>query len=105
MAKTARQDDETRLTARVRERTATKETPEKDPALRSLRKRLKRVQRKRRRLEVRKRHAMGKKAKVEAKAETKAEAKPEAKKAEAKAPEAKVPEAKVPEAKPPQANN
>jgi len=95
MAKTARQDDETRLTARVRERTATKETPEKDPALRSLRKRLKRVQRKRRRLEVRKRHAMGKKAK----AETKAEAKPEAKKAAAEAPEAKAPEAKPPEAR------
>ena len=89
MAKTARQDDETRLTDRVRERTATKDTPETDSALRSLRKRLKRIQRKRRRLELRKRHAMGKKAKAETKAETKAEAKPEAKKAEAKAPEAK----------------
>lgn len=75
MAKTARQDDETRLTARVQERNAAKDTPETDPALRSLRKRLKRLQRKRRRLELRKRHAMGKKAK----AETKAEAKPEAK--------------------------
>jgi len=85
MAKTARQDDETRLTDRVRERTATKDTPETDSALRSLRKRLKRIQRKRRRLELRKRHAMGKKAKAETKAETKAEAK----KAEAKAPEAK----------------
>lgn len=99
MAKTARQDDETRLTARVRERTATKETPGTDPALRSLHKRLKRLQRKRRRLEVRKRHAMGKKAKTEAKteakAETKAEGKPEAKKAEAKAPEAKPPQAKI----------
>ena len=99
MAKTARQDDETRLTARVRERTATKDTPEKDPAVRSLRKRLKRIQRKRRRLELRKRHAMGKKTKSETKsetkAETKAETKPEAKKAEAKAPEAKPPEAKT----------
>ena len=95
MAKTARQDDETRLTARVRERTATKDTPEKDPALRSLRKRLKRLQRTRRRLEVRKQHAMGKKAKPEAKTETKAEAKLEAKKAEAKASEAKPPEAKT----------
>lgn len=99
MAKTARQDDETRLTARVRERTATKDTPGTAPALRSLRKRLKRLQRKRRRLEVRKRHAMGKKAKAETKAETKAEAKPEAKKAEAKAPGAKPPEAKPPQAK------
>ena len=95
MAKTARQDDETRLTARLRERTATKDAPETDPALRSLRKRLKRIQRKRRRLELRKRHAMGK----QAKAETKAEAKPEAKKAAAEAPEAKPPKAKPPEAK------
>ena len=95
MAKTARQDDETRLTARLRERTATKDAPETDPALRSLRKRLKRIQRKRRRLELRKRHAMGKKAKAETKAETKAEVKPEAKKAAAEAPEAKPPKAKT----------
>ncbi len=92
MAKITRQDDEARLTARVRERTGAKDTPEKDPALRSLRKRLKRLQRERRRLEARKRHAMGKKAKAEAKAETKTEAKPEAKKAEAEAPEAKTAE-------------
>ena len=89
MAKIAPPDDEARLTAQVRKRTAAKDTPEKDPALRSLRKRLKRLQRTRRRLEARKRHAMGKKAKAEAKAETKADAKPEAKQAEAKAPEAK----------------
>lgn len=93
MAKAARQDDEARLTTRVRERTGATGTPEGGAALRSLRKRLKRLQRKRRRLEARKRHAMGKKAKGEAKAE----ARPEAKPAEAETPEAKPPKAKTEE--------
>ena len=77
MAKAARQDDEARLTGRVQERTRVKDAPAADPALRSLRKRLKRLQRKLRRLEARKQHAMGKKTKGERKAEVKPEAKPE----------------------------
>lgn len=57
--------DEQRLQQKVRGRRAGSRNPEGDAALRTLRKRLKRVQRKRRRLETRKRHAMGKKAGAE----------------------------------------
>lgn len=71
--------DEARLKTKVRATLAATENPEGDAALRSLHKRLKRIQRKRRRLEARKRHAMGKKkAGAEVKAEAKAEAPAEA---------------------------
>ena len=52
--------DLTALKEKIRIRVAETETPASDPRLRSLRKRLKRVQRKRRSLAGRKRHAMGK---------------------------------------------
>ncbi|MBI4400643.1 MAG: hypothetical protein HY581_03295 [Nitrospirae bacterium] len=72
--KTSAESDEARLKKKVRERIVGSQNPEGDAALRSLHKRLKRAQRKRRRLEIRKRHAMGKKAGAGAKAEAKAEA-------------------------------
>jgi hypothetical protein len=61
MAKTAAlESDLERLKKKVRERkTADQDT--NDPKLRALRKRLKRAQRKRRRLALRKQHAKGKK--------------------------------------------
>jgi len=77
--KTPAEADEARLKTKVRSKLAATENPEGDAALRSLHKRLKRIQRKRRRLEARKRHAMGKKkAGAEVKAEAKAEAPAEA---------------------------
>ena len=53
--------DLTRLKEKVQKRRGASDNPEGDAAIRSLRKRLKRAQRKRRRLVVRKQHAMGKK--------------------------------------------
>ncbi|WP_447979867.1 hypothetical protein [Candidatus Nitrospira bockiana] len=52
--------DEERLERKVRERRRAAENAEGDPSIRALHKRLKRVQRKRRRLATRKQHAMGK---------------------------------------------
>lgn len=58
--KTAGETDEVRLKKKVAERGAGAEHPEGKAALRSLKKRLKRVQRKRRSLAARKRRATGK---------------------------------------------
>ena len=67
MAKqTAPDGDEKNLRKKIGERLPATENPEGDPALRSLRKRLKRAQRKRRRLAERKRRALGRKAGAEA---------------------------------------
>ena len=60
--KTPLETDESRLKQKVRDRLAKSDNPEGDAALRSLHKRLKRTQRKRRRLATRLRHALGKKA-------------------------------------------
>lgn len=54
------QQDEQRLQKKVVERRTGSEKPEGNAALRALRKRLKRAQRKRRSLVVRRRHAAGK---------------------------------------------
>ena len=71
MAKQAiREADEAILRKKVGEKLAATDNPEADATLRSLHKRLKRAQRKRRRLAARKRQAMGKKAGVPAKTET-----------------------------------
>ena len=67
--KTPLETDMARLRKKVGERRATLEEPKGDTKLRSLRKRLKRAQRKQRRLATRKQHAMGKKAGAQ-KAET-----------------------------------
>lgn len=66
--KTAPEKDETRLKTKVQERRKATDNPEGSAALRALHKRLKRIQRKRRSLATRKRHAMGKKAESGAKA-------------------------------------
>ena len=58
--------DERTLQKKVGERLPATENPEGDPALRSLRKRLKRAQRKRRRLAARRQRASGQKAGPEA---------------------------------------
>ncbi|WP_447973087.1 hypothetical protein [Nitrospira sp. Kam-Ns4a] len=58
--KTVEESDEARLKKRVRERLAGSENPEADASLRALRKRLKRAQRRRRKLALRKQHAMKK---------------------------------------------
>jgi len=68
-SKTPQANDEARLKSKVREKKAATDNPEGDAALRALHKRLKRVQRKRRSLATRKRHAAGKKAETGAKAE------------------------------------
>lgn len=65
--KTSPEDDETRLKKKVREKRAATDNPEGDAAFRALHKRLKRIQRRRRSLALRKRHAMGKKAEAGAK--------------------------------------
>jgi hypothetical protein len=67
--KTPLEKDEVQLKVKVRERKAATDNPEGSAALRALHKRLKRLQRKRRSLVIRKRHAMGKKAEAGAKAE------------------------------------
>jgi len=54
-------DEEARLKKKVSEKQGTLENPEGDAPFRKLHKRLKRVQRLRRRLVIRKQHAMGKK--------------------------------------------
>jgi hypothetical protein len=54
--------EEANLEKKVREKLGESEMPEADGALRSLRKRLKRMQRKRRHHMAKQRHAMGKKA-------------------------------------------
>ena len=59
------ESDEIRLKKNLAARTKDADGPSGDPALRSLRKRLKRVQRKRRAVSLRKKHAAG--AKAEAK--------------------------------------
>jgi hypothetical protein len=62
MAKTASlESDLERLKQKVREQRKTADQDTNDPKLRALRKRLKRAQRKRRRLALRKQHAKGKK--------------------------------------------
>ncbi|MGH7206046.1 MAG: hypothetical protein ACREI2_07545 [Nitrospiraceae bacterium] len=66
--------DEAKLKKKVGEKLAAPDNPEADAALRSLHKRLKRAQRKRRRLAARKRHAMGKQAGAGAKTEVAADA-------------------------------
>ncbi len=66
--------DEAKLRKKVGEKLAATDNPEGDAALRSLHKRLKRAQRKRRRLAARKRHAMGKKAGAPARTEAAADA-------------------------------
>ena len=70
-AKASLADDEARLKKKVSEKRTSLENPEGDAPFRKLHKRLKRNQRKRRRLAFRKQHAMGKK---KADAATKTEA-------------------------------
>jgi hypothetical protein len=55
------ESDEARLKRKIADRSAAQGNLEADPALRALRKRLKREQRKRRALALRKRHATGSK--------------------------------------------
>lgn len=59
--KTLLTDEETRLKKKVAEKRVKLENPEGDAPFRKLHKRLKRIQRQRRRLAIRKQHAMGKK--------------------------------------------
>ena len=54
-------DEEARLKKKVAEKRGKLENPEGDATFRKLHKRLKRIQRLRRRLAIRKQHAMGKK--------------------------------------------
>lgn len=54
-------DEEARLKKKVSDKRGKLENPEGDSPFRKLHKRLKRVQRQRRRLAIRKQHAMGKK--------------------------------------------
>jgi hypothetical protein len=68
--KTPLETDLARLQKKVAEQRAAAENPEGNPKLRSLHKRLKRAQRKKRRLTARKRHAMGQKNAGAQKAET-----------------------------------
>ena len=67
--KTPLETDMARLQKKISEQRTTAESPKGNPKLRSLHKRLKRAQRKKRRLATRKRHAMGKNAGAQ-KAET-----------------------------------
>jgi hypothetical protein len=60
--KTTSESDEARLKKKVAAKLAAHKNPKEDAALRSLKKRLRRVQRKRRALALRARHAAGKKA-------------------------------------------
>lgn len=64
--KTTAESDETRLKKKVTVKLTGHKTPEGDSALRALRKRLKRAQRRRRALALRKKHAAGKKPEVAA---------------------------------------
>lgn len=58
--------DLARLKTKVQERSSASEKIDADPALRALRKRLKRVQRKKRALALRRAHASGKKVETKA---------------------------------------
>lgn len=60
--KSTDESDETRLKKKIAATMKGKQNVTADPATRSLRKRLKRVQRKRRALSLRKKHAAGKEA-------------------------------------------
>jgi uncharacterized protein YwgA len=60
--KSADESDETRLKKKIAATMKDKQNVTADPATRSLRKRLKRVQRKRRALSLRKKHAAGNEA-------------------------------------------
>jgi hypothetical protein len=62
IAKRSAESEETRLKKKVAERQVADKTSEKTAAFRALRKRLKREQRKRRALALRKKHAAGSKA-------------------------------------------
>ena len=67
MAKTrSLTEDKEALHKKVRERQATSDNPEGDEAIRSLRKRLKRAQRKLRGIKLREQHAESKKSKAPA---------------------------------------
>jgi GrpB-like predicted nucleotidyltransferase (UPF0157 family) len=68
MAKKAAESDEARLQKKVAAKRAGHANPEGDAALRALRKRLKREQRKRRAVALRKKHAAGQKAEATASA-------------------------------------
>jgi hypothetical protein len=57
--KQAAESDEARLKKKITQKLAGHSAPEADPAMRSLRKRLKREQRKRRALALRRKHAGG----------------------------------------------
>ena len=59
--KTARESDETRLKKKVAAKLADNKSPKEDEALRSLQKRLRRTQRKRRALALRKKNSASKK--------------------------------------------
>ena len=59
--KTASESDETRLKKRVAAKLADNKSPKEDEALRSLQKRLRRIQRKRRALALRKKNSASKK--------------------------------------------
>jgi hypothetical protein len=59
--KTASESDETRLRKKVAEKLADNKSPKEDEALRSLQKRLRRTQRKRRALALRKKNSASKK--------------------------------------------
>jgi hypothetical protein len=65
---TVEDDDETRLTKKVRDKQAGADNPQGNGSLRALRKRLKRAQRKRRALVLRKQRAAGKKKPAEGQA-------------------------------------
>ncbi|ALA57609.1 hypothetical protein [Nitrospira moscoviensis] len=66
MAKKAAESDEARLKKKVAAKRAGHANPEGDAALRALRKRLKREQRKRRALALRRKHAAGQKGEAAA---------------------------------------
>ena len=64
--KTATESDETRLKKKVAAKLTDHKNPKEDESLRSLRKRLRRIQRKRRALALRKKNSASKKAAVPA---------------------------------------
>lgn len=66
--KTAAESDEARLKKKLGGKQTGHDNPKGDQSLRELRKRLKRIQRKRRALALRKKHAAGKKAEAPAQA-------------------------------------
>jgi hypothetical protein len=68
--KTAQESDEARLKKKIATNLADHKEPAGNPALRALRKRLKRIQRKRRSVALRKKHAAGHKTEAAAPAAT-----------------------------------